>query len=86
MPYGSEVNISALILHLHILLFLSHSFTHPESLVLFSLLAKEFKLVSGRNKYTGSLYGVPTVEKEKFQRNFWTDVSFWCTPGEHSGG
>ncbi|XP_053091914.1 inositol polyphosphate-5-phosphatase A isoform X1 [Pangasianodon hypophthalmus] len=42
--------------------------------------AKEFKLVSGRNKYAGSLYGVTTVEKEKFQRDFWPDRK-WSRKG-----
>lgn len=42
--------------------------------------AKEFKSVSGRNKYAGSLYGVTTVEKEKFQRNFWPDRK-WSRKG-----
>lgn len=36
---------------------------------------KEFKAVSGHNKYVGSLEGVSTMEKEKFPKNFWPDVS-----------
>lgn len=36
---------------------------------------KEFKAVSGRNKYVGSLEGVTTMVKEKFPKNFWPDVS-----------
>lgn len=39
------------------------------------LTAKDFKAVSGHNKYMGSLEGVTTVEKEKFPRHFWPDVS-----------
>ncbi len=36
---------------------------------------KEFKSVSGHNKYMGSLEGVTAIEKEKFPKNFWPDVS-----------
>lgn len=36
---------------------------------------KEFKAVSGHNKYLGSLEGVTAIEKEKFPKNFWPDVS-----------
>uniref|UniRef100_A0A672SZW7 inositol-polyphosphate 5-phosphatase n=1 Tax=Sinocyclocheilus grahami TaxID=75366 RepID=A0A672SZW7_SINGR len=35
----------------------------------------EFKAVSGHNKYVGSLDGVASMEKEKFPKNFWPDVS-----------
>lgn len=35
----------------------------------------EFKDVSGHNKYVGSLEGVTSMEKEKFPKNFWPDVS-----------
>ncbi|TSL97361.1 Type I inositol 1,4,5-trisphosphate 5-phosphatase [Bagarius yarrelli] len=42
--------------------------------------AKVFSSVSGRNKYAGSLDGVTTVEKEKFQRNFWPDRK-WSRKG-----
>lgn len=50
----------------------SHSFTLHCSL---PLTVKDFKAVSGQNKYVGSLDGVTTVEKEKFPKNFWPDVS-----------
>lgn len=36
---------------------------------------KDFKEVSGQNRHVGSLDGVTTVEKEKFPKNFWPDVS-----------
>lgn len=36
---------------------------------------KEFIAVSGHNKYMGSLGVVTTIEKEKFPKNFWPDVS-----------
>ncbi|XP_049341751.1 inositol polyphosphate-5-phosphatase A [Astyanax mexicanus] len=42
--------------------------------------AKEFKSVSGHNKYVGSLDGVATVEKEKFPKNFWPDIK-WSRKG-----
>lgn len=41
---------------------------------------KDFKPVSGQNKYTGSLDGVTTVEKEKFPKNFWPDFK-WSRKG-----
>nr|XP_055023874.1 inositol polyphosphate-5-phosphatase A [Misgurnus anguillicaudatus] len=41
---------------------------------------KEFKAVSGRSKYTGSLEGVSMVEKEKFPKNFWPDFK-WSRKG-----
>ncbi|KAA0713720.1 Type I inositol 1,4,5-trisphosphate 5-phosphatase [Triplophysa tibetana] len=41
---------------------------------------KEFKAVSGCNKYVGSLEGVATVEKEKFPKNFWPDFK-WSRKG-----
>ncbi|XP_056628292.1 inositol polyphosphate-5-phosphatase A [Triplophysa dalaica] len=41
---------------------------------------KEFKAVSGCNKYVGSLEGVTTVEKEKFPKNFWPDFK-WSRKG-----
>ncbi|XP_058640065.1 inositol polyphosphate-5-phosphatase A isoform X3 [Onychostoma macrolepis] len=41
---------------------------------------KEFKAVSGHNKYMGSLEGVLTVEKEKFPKNFWPDFK-WSRKG-----
>ena len=37
--------------------------------------AQEFKAVAGQNKFVGSLEGVTTVQKEKFPKNFWPDVS-----------
>lgn len=62
-------NISILILHLHVFLTIC-------LVCLFLLLVvKEFKAVSGHNKYVGSLEGVTTMEKEKFPKNFWPDVS-----------
>ncbi|XP_008333783.1 inositol polyphosphate-5-phosphatase A isoform X1 [Cynoglossus semilaevis] len=42
--------------------------------------AKDFKAVSGHNKYMGSLEGVTTVEKEKFPRHFWPDFK-WSRKG-----
>ncbi|XP_046871991.1 inositol polyphosphate-5-phosphatase A [Hypomesus transpacificus] len=42
--------------------------------------AKDFKAVSGQNKYVGSLDGVTTVEKEKFPKNFWPDFK-WSRKG-----
>lgn len=36
---------------------------------------KDFKEVSGQSRHVGSLDGVATVEKEKFPKNFWPDVS-----------
>ncbi|XP_036382983.1 inositol polyphosphate-5-phosphatase A [Megalops cyprinoides] len=41
---------------------------------------KDFKAVSGHNKYVGSLDGVATVEKEKFPKNFWPDFK-WSRKG-----
>uniref|UniRef100_A0A8C1PRG0 inositol-polyphosphate 5-phosphatase n=1 Tax=Cyprinus carpio TaxID=7962 RepID=A0A8C1PRG0_CYPCA len=41
---------------------------------------KEFKAISGLNKYVGSLEGVTTVEKEKFPKNFWPDFT-WSRKG-----
>ncbi|XP_016105800.1 type I inositol 1,4,5-trisphosphate 5-phosphatase-like isoform X4 [Sinocyclocheilus grahami] len=41
---------------------------------------KEFKAVSGHNKYMGSLEGVTTIEKEKFPKNFWPDFK-WSRKG-----
>ncbi|KAF7647048.1 hypothetical protein LDENG_00178490 [Lucifuga dentata] len=41
---------------------------------------KDFKPVSGQNKYVGSLDGVTTVEKEKFPKNFWPDFK-WSRKG-----
>ncbi|XP_016409039.1 type I inositol 1,4,5-trisphosphate 5-phosphatase-like isoform X1 [Sinocyclocheilus rhinocerous] len=41
---------------------------------------KEFKAVSGHNKYVGSLEGVTTIEKEKFSKNFWPDFK-WSRKG-----
>ncbi|XP_050930850.1 inositol polyphosphate-5-phosphatase A isoform X1 [Lates calcarifer] len=41
---------------------------------------KDFKAVSGQNKYVGSLDGVTTVEKEKFPKNFWPDFK-WSRKG-----
>ncbi len=62
-------NISILILHLHAFLTIC-------LVCLFLLLVvKEFKAVSGHNKYMGSLEGVTAIEKEKFPKNFWPDVS-----------
>ncbi|KAI5094765.1 type I inositol 1,4,5-trisphosphate 5-phosphatase, partial [Silurus meridionalis] len=51
-----------------------------ENIQQYDFSAKEFRLVSGRNKYADSLYGVTTVEKEKFQRNFWPDRK-WSRKG-----
>ncbi|XP_035591949.1 inositol polyphosphate-5-phosphatase A-like [Oncorhynchus keta] len=41
---------------------------------------KDFKTVSGQNKYVGSLDEVTTVEKEKFLKNFWPDFK-WSRKG-----
>ncbi|XP_018599692.1 inositol polyphosphate-5-phosphatase A isoform X2 [Scleropages formosus] len=41
---------------------------------------KDFKAVSGHNKYVGTLDGVTTVEKEKFPKNFWPDFK-WSRKG-----
>lgn len=41
---------------------------------------KDFKTVSGHNKYVGSLDGVTTMEKEKFPKNFWPDFK-WSRKG-----
>ncbi|RXN20177.1 type I inositol 1,4,5-trisphosphate 5-phosphatase-like protein [Labeo rohita] len=41
---------------------------------------KEFKAISGHNKYVGSLEGVTTMEKEKFPKNFWPDFK-WSRKG-----
>ncbi|XP_024273321.1 inositol polyphosphate-5-phosphatase A isoform X2 [Oncorhynchus tshawytscha] len=41
---------------------------------------KDFKAVSGQNKYVGSLDGVTTMEKEKFPKNFWPDFK-WSRKG-----
>ncbi|XP_056319132.1 inositol polyphosphate-5-phosphatase A [Danio aesculapii] len=41
---------------------------------------KDFKVVSGHNKYVGSLDGVTTMEKEKFPKNFWPDFK-WSRKG-----
>ncbi|KAG7488933.1 type I inositol 1,4,5-trisphosphate 5-phosphatase-like [Solea senegalensis] len=41
---------------------------------------KDFKSLSGQNKYVGSLEGVTTVEKEKFPKNFWPDFK-WSRKG-----
>lgn len=41
---------------------------------------KDFKAVSGHNKYVGSLEGVTTMEKEKFPKNFWPDFK-WSRKG-----
>ncbi|XP_076010370.1 inositol polyphosphate-5-phosphatase A [Genypterus blacodes] len=42
--------------------------------------AKDFKPVSGQNKYVGSMDRVTTVEKEKFPKNFWPDFK-WSRKG-----
>ncbi|XP_048834435.1 inositol polyphosphate-5-phosphatase A [Brienomyrus brachyistius] len=42
--------------------------------------AKEFKAVSGRNRFVGSLDGVTMIEKEKFPKNFWPDFK-WSRKG-----
>uniref|UniRef100_A0A8C7V1D4 inositol-polyphosphate 5-phosphatase n=2 Tax=Oncorhynchus mykiss TaxID=8022 RepID=A0A8C7V1D4_ONCMY len=47
---------------------------------------KDFKAVSGQNKYVGSLDEVTTVEKEKFLKNFWPDVSVCVWAGRGQGG
>ncbi|XP_069038905.1 inositol polyphosphate-5-phosphatase A [Lepisosteus oculatus] len=41
---------------------------------------KDFKAISGQNKYLSSLDGVTTVEKEKFPKNFWPDFK-WSRKG-----
>ncbi|KAL4623084.1 type I inositol 1,4,5-trisphosphate 5-phosphatase-like isoform X1 [Arapaima gigas] len=41
---------------------------------------KDFKAVSGNNKYVGMLDGVTTVVKEKFPKNFWPDFK-WSRKG-----
>ncbi|XP_056144918.1 inositol polyphosphate-5-phosphatase A [Lampris incognitus] len=41
---------------------------------------KDFKAVSGKNKYVGSLDRVTTAEKEKFPKNFWPDFK-WSRKG-----
>ncbi|XP_028852735.1 inositol polyphosphate-5-phosphatase A [Denticeps clupeoides] len=41
---------------------------------------KDFKAVSGQNKYVGCLDGVSTMEKEKFPKNFWPDFK-WSRKG-----
>ncbi|GAA6106791.1 inositol polyphosphate-5-phosphatase A isoform X2 [Tachysurus ichikawai] len=51
-----------------------------ENIQQYDFSAKEFRSVSGRNKYAGSLYEVTTVWKEKFQRNFWPDRK-WSRKG-----
>jgi hypothetical protein len=50
------------------------------------LTVKDFKAVSGQNKYVGSLDEVTTVEKEKFLKNFWPDVSVCVWAGRGQGG
>ncbi|XP_062855366.1 inositol polyphosphate-5-phosphatase A isoform X2 [Trichomycterus rosablanca] len=47
---------------------------------LYDFNTKEFRLVTGRNKYVGSLDVVSAVEKEKFPRNFWSDKK-WSRKG-----
>ncbi|KAL6456786.1 hypothetical protein MHYP_G00353300 [Metynnis hypsauchen] len=42
--------------------------------------SRDFKSVSGHSKYVGSLDGVTTLEKEKFPKNFWTDIK-WSRKG-----
>lgn len=49
---------------------LTHSHTHP-----FSFTDRDYKAVSGHSKHVASLNGITTVEKEKFPKNFWPDVS-----------
>ncbi len=72
-------NISILILHLHAFLTIC-------LVCLFLLLVvKEFKAVSGHNKYMGSLEGVTAIEKEKFPKNFWPDVSVCVVAGFFCG-
>ncbi|KAK7934186.1 hypothetical protein WMY93_005082 [Mugilogobius chulae] len=41
---------------------------------------KDFRSVSGQNKYMGALDAVATVEKEKFPKNFWPDFK-WSRKG-----
>lgn len=72
---GVGANISVLILCLHVSFSLILSLVYSPSLPSFSPIAKEFKSISGHNKFVGSLDGVTTVEKEKFPKNFWPDVS-----------
>ncbi|XP_029016678.1 inositol polyphosphate-5-phosphatase A [Betta splendens] len=42
--------------------------------------AKDFRPVSGRDVYVGSMSGVATVEKEKFPKDFWPDFK-WSRKG-----
>lgn len=48
----------------------THTHTHPVSFT-----DKDYKAVSGHGKHVASLNGVTTMEKEKFPKNFWPDVS-----------
>ncbi|KAM6954319.1 inositol polyphosphate-5-phosphatase A [Aplochiton taeniatus] len=41
---------------------------------------KDFKVVTGHNKYVGSLDGCTAMEKEKFPKNFWPDFK-WSRKG-----
>lgn len=50
---------------------------HVTSLAL-PLTVKNFKAVLEKNRYMGSLDRVTTVEKEKFPKNFWPDVSMYA--------
>ncbi|CAM4714618.1 unnamed protein product [Leuciscus chuanchicus] len=51
-----------------------------KNIQLYDFNVKEFKALSGRNKYVGSLEGVTTMEKEKFPKNFWPDFK-WSRKG-----
>ncbi|XP_043102824.1 inositol polyphosphate-5-phosphatase A [Puntigrus tetrazona] len=51
-----------------------------KNIQLYDFNLKEFKAVSGHNKYVGSLEGVTTMEKEKFPKNFWPDFK-WSRKG-----
>lgn len=48
----------------------SHTHTRPVSST-----DEDYKAVSGHSKHVASLNGITTVEKEKFPKNFWPDVS-----------
>ena len=47
------------------------------------LTVKDFKAVLGQDKHMGSLDRVTTVEKEKFPKNFWPDVSMYVRRDTH---
>ncbi|KAM4616446.1 inositol polyphosphate-5-phosphatase A [Polymixia lowei] len=51
-----------------------------ENIYQYDFNVKDFKAVSGQNKYVGSMDGVTTVQKEKFPKNFWPDFK-WSRKG-----